>query len=57
VSCRELAAATTGIPLPKLAYPGMAIDIDVFASKLDVDKAFMDEYTSQTAPLWRLNQS
>ena len=23
--------ATTGIPLPKLAYPGMMIEIDVFA--------------------------
>ena len=23
--------ATTGIPLPKLAYPGMVIEIDVFA--------------------------
>jgi enamine deaminase RidA (YjgF/YER057c/UK114 family) len=27
----EPGPATTGIPLPKLAYPGMVIEIDVFA--------------------------
>jgi enamine deaminase RidA (YjgF/YER057c/UK114 family) len=37
----EPGPATTGIPLPKLAYPGMVIEIDVFAMTLP------DEVTSE----------